>query len=85
MSTENGYSPAMPSSVSCRADGGIVSSRDFEGYEGISKREYFAKAAMQGLLASGNYAADDDMCKEAWASADCMLGMQERMENLKAS
>jgi hypothetical protein len=85
MSTENGYSPAMPSSVSRSDYGNIVSSRDFDGYEGISKREYFAKAAMQGLLASGNYAADDDMCKEAWASADCMLGMQERMENLKAS
>jgi len=48
MSTENGYNPAMPSSVSGTADGGIVSSRDFEGYEGISKREYFA--GLGGIL-----------------------------------
>jgi hypothetical protein len=42
----------MPSSVSRSDDGNIVSSLDFEGYEGLSKREHFAGLAMQGF-ASG--------------------------------
>ena len=50
MSTENGYSPAMPSSVSRSDDGNIVSSRDFDGFEGLSKREHFAGLAMQAVV-----------------------------------
>jgi len=45
---------------------------------GLSKREYFAARAMQGLLSSGNFHATDSMAEEAWGAADCMLFMQEK-------
>lgn len=46
----NGDMPASPQSVSRSDDGAVISSADFAGCEGLSKREAFAMAAMQGLL-----------------------------------
>ena len=45
---------------------------------GLTKREEFAKSAMQGLLASGLHQVDDCLCHEAWSAADLMLAYQEK-------
>jgi len=47
MSTKNADLPAMPTFVAPRMDGGID-----VGFYGLTKREAFIKAAMQGLLAN---------------------------------
>ena len=86
MSTENGYSPAMPSSVSRSDDGNIVSSRDFEGYEGLSKREHFAGLAMQGFASGPEYGRHghrghhgaEDVAGLAVAWADALLAELEK-------
>jgi hypothetical protein len=47
---------------------------------GISRREYFAARAMQGLLASGNLPKtmpDADLAECAYALADAMLKARE--------
>ena len=75
MSTENGYNPAMPSSVSGTADGGIVSSRDFDGYEGLSKREHFAGLAMQAVVTAdlNMNMTERDAAEFAVLQADALL------------
>jgi hypothetical protein len=50
---------------------------------GLTKREYFAALAMQGLLSrsggqGGHFQVDDYMAREAWAAADCMLHAQKQ-------
>lgn len=45
---------------------------------GLTKREYFAAMAMQGLLASGIHQVDDTLCHEAWSAANLMLAYQEK-------
>mgnify|MGYP003664839903 FL=1 len=40
--------PSMPQSISQTLDSGYISSSDFVGGMGLSKREYFAGLAMQG-------------------------------------
>ena len=39
---------------------------------GLTKREYFAAAAMQGILADGNLTKSDNIAQWAWAMADAM-------------
>lgn len=41
--------------------------------EGVTIREYFAAAALQGLLASGKYAEGDDAARVAVRHADAVL------------
>lgn len=77
----NADMPAMPQSVSRSSDGAVISSCDFAGGEGLSKREYFAALAMQGLLAGVchkegfNY---DTVADDARRSADALLDELER-------
>ena len=42
------------------------------GTPGLTKREYFAAAAMQGILADGNLTKSDNIAQWAWAMADAM-------------
>jgi hypothetical protein len=46
-------------------------------YHGISMRDYFAAAAMQGILAEGGGASWDDDAKNAFKAADAMLKARE--------
>ena len=42
-------------------------------YHGISMRDYFAAAALQGILADGGGASWDDDAKNAFKASDAML------------
>lgn len=53
--------------------------RSVEPEYGLTKREYFAAKAMQGLLATGNY-NDNDIAYYAVSVADAVL---EELENAK--
>ena len=57
--------PAFPS---LRELGDIATTDD-----GMSLRDYFAAAAMQGICASGPMIANDVIAQEAYAIADAML------------
>jgi hypothetical protein len=46
-------------------------------YHGISMRDYFAAAALQGILADGGGASWDDDAKNAFKAADAMLKARE--------
>jgi len=43
---------------------------------GLTKREYFAGLAMQGLLASGKLHVCDTLSEQAWDAADNLLYVQ---------
>ena len=45
--------------------------------EGMSIRDYFAAAALQGILADGGSASWDDDAKNAFRAADAMLKAKE--------
>jgi hypothetical protein len=45
--------------------------------DGLSLRDYFAAAAMQGILADGGGASWDDDAKNAFKAADSMLKARE--------
>jgi hypothetical protein len=47
----------------------------------LTKREYFAGLAMQGLLASGRYVVCDETSEEAWSAAESLLYTQDRVDN----
>lgn len=47
----NNSESAFPQSVAASLDGGIISSGDFDGCLGLTKLEYAAIKAMQGVLA----------------------------------
>jgi hypothetical protein len=40
---------------------------------GMTKRQYFAAMAMQGLLASGKFIVSDELAEESVNAADCIL------------
>jgi chitinase len=46
-------------------------------HHGISMRDYFAAAALQGLIANGGCPTWDDDAKAAYAAADAMLKAME--------
>ena len=46
---------------------------------GISARDYFAAAALQGLLANASE-VNDELAVEAFMAADAMLAARERKE-----
>ena len=46
---------------------------------GMSLRDYFAAAAMQGLLANASE-VNDELAAEAFTAADAMLAARERKE-----
>jgi hypothetical protein len=72
MSTYNGNSPAMPQEWQSYVDAAPM---------GLTKREYFAGLAMQGLLASGRYVVCDETSEEAWSAAESLLYTQDRVDN----
>ena len=45
---------------------------------GLTKREYFAGLAMQGILAYGGYATPHDMASDAVMYADALLAELEK-------
>jgi hypothetical protein len=60
------------------ADGGCNMLVTHYGMErGISIRDYFAAAALQGLIANGECPTWDDDAKAAYAAADAMLKARE--------
>ena len=58
-------------------DGGPAFPRSATGHchsqEGMTLRDYFAAAALQGILADGGGASWDDDAKNAFRAADAML------------
>ena len=47
------------------------------GYAGMNLRDYFAAAALQGILANGGGASWDDDATHAYLCADAMLKARE--------
>ena len=47
------------------------------GYAGMTLRDYFAAAALQGILANGGGASWDDDATHAYLCADAMLKARE--------
>jgi hypothetical protein len=52
----------------------------YERFPGMSLRDYFAAAAMQGLLANASE-VNDELAAEAFMAADAMLAARERKES----
>lgn len=48
-------------------------------FSGMSLRDYFAAAAMQGLLANASE-VNDELAAEAFMAADAMIAARERKE-----
>jgi len=71
----NSDMPAMPLTT----DQIDYSQRGF-GYDGLTKREYFAGLAMQGVMSADVYAemSKDDCAKTAVANADALLAELEQ-------
>ena len=46
---------------------------DKSGLWGLTKREYFAGLAMQGLLAQGTWSSDEVLCRSSIEAADELL------------
>lgn len=67
MKTRNGDIPAMPILVEGFGRFEPVA------YTGLTKREQFAMAAMQGFAANGGYAAPSDAAHDAVKWADALL------------
>ena len=67
MSTINDGGPAFP-----------VGSGDMRDPVGMSLRDYFAAAAMQGICASGPMITDDVIALEAYSIADAMIKARTR-------
>jgi len=64
---KNADSPAMPQSVSHSSyDGQITASYDFEGGEGLTKREHFAAMALNTILNSYNPYESGDFDSSEW-------------------
>lgn len=71
MTLTNADIPAMPQDLAGRRG-------DDPDLQGLTRREWLAGMAMQGLLASGKFQVDGEMSREAWSAADQMLWQQER-------
>ncbi len=69
----NANMPAMPQSVSRSDDGAVISSCDFVGCEGLTKREYFAGLAMQGAMSRQGSHLFCDIADESVRAADALL------------
>ena len=69
MRKNNGNSPAIPQERK---------GRFVRGFPGLTKREYFAGLAMQGILSSGRSNMSDAFnSRRAWKAADKLLSMQD--------
>jgi hypothetical protein len=73
----NADKPAFSKSAFYHPDGGIDAPQ-----EGLTKREYFAGLAMQGLVSSPNYSYDaDSITKDSAIIADALLKQLEQPTN----
>lgn len=69
--------PAFPEVIACGPYGNI-----YRGLPGLTKREEFAKAAMQGMLASSFTVYDEkSLAQDAIKQADALLEELERTTN----
>jgi len=71
----NDGGPAFPCVYYSEPIGSIGPQLTIKG--GISIRDYFAAAALQGLIANGECPTWDDDAKAAYAAADAMLKARE--------
>ncbi len=79
MTVKNGDLPAMPFQEVTSITGGMITG--FKNHSGLSKREQFAMAAMQGLCANsiaGSHHTFKNLAAEAVAYADALLAELER-------
>ena len=74
MTIKNGDLPAMPCGVMRNENGDRMHPI---GYSGLTKREQFAMAAMQGLFASGYAATIAEISADAVAASDALLAELE--------
>jgi hypothetical protein len=72
----NDGGPAFPHKRQIRCNGEVI---DSEMEPGMTLRDYFAAAALQGLLADGGGSSSswDDDAKNAYQAADAMLRAME--------
>ena len=70
----NDGGPAFPHKRQIRCNGEVI---DSEMEPGMTLRDYFAAAALQGLLADGGGASWNDDAKSAYLAADAMLKARE--------
>lgn len=74
---KNADLPANPFQEVKSITGGMITK--FDNHKGITKREMFAMAAMQGLASeSGRYNSPGDMAHDAVKLADALLAELER-------
>lgn len=64
MSFKNHHQPAMPLSVALNDVGDSLSSEDVYEGSGLTKLEYFAGQAMQGILSCHGFSASSDRVAE---------------------
>lgn len=70
----NDGGPAFPHKRQIRCNGEVI---DSEMEPGMTLRDYFAAAALQGMLGEGGGASWDDDAKNAYKAADAMLKARE--------
>ena len=71
----NDGGPAFPSEEQIRCNGEVCDTRKFPG---MTLRDYFAAAALQGLLCNGGGPSWDGDAKNAYQAADAMLKAREK-------
>jgi diphthamide synthase subunit DPH2 len=54
-------------------DGGAAFPSEYYAEQGMTLRDYFAAAALQGLLANGCYGSCDSAANHAYGYADAMI------------
>lgn len=75
---KNGNLPAMPITYEAEYPSSIGYEKRTEVEFGLTKREQFAMAAMQGLCATGQYVSFDHVAQDAVKAADELLAELER-------
>ena len=73
MSATNDGGPAFP----LQAHGDEAKSRYYLTQQGMTLRDYFAAAALQGLLADGGGSSWENDAQAAYKAADAMLAARE--------
>lgn len=69
--------PAFPNRIDCVEDGEMIPMDQ----SGMSLKDYFAAAAMQGMLASDNESSEAKIASAAYYMAEAMLAEREKRMN----
>lgn len=77
MNNKNADKPAMPLQIKGHGND-TFSMPILSKYMGVTKREYFAAMAMQGLLAQNGYDRFDSLAIDAVRQADALLEELEK-------